>query len=325
MALSGSLSHEGRTDAAEQFRLDRQAGKATTTAAGTFARAGGTAATHDTLHLAFPGARTLKVTSTLHYAADAAAVKADASKAKAVTVAANGDVAGPSFAPSDFGWSSWKAGRYWYDLDIPAQSGYDALAVDGLTDKAEQWTAVVPFTFDLAKLAYIGQPGQGRWSNEPVKGAVFTLTEAADASGSTAKPGTSPRTVTTDANGAAHLLDGVIGATGDRWFRLAETKAPASYTLPSADTYWMVRVSGGADKASVTVYGSNAEAKALLKGLNGSTVTVGNRLVPGAMMPMTGGRFDVARVAALAGTITLGLLIAGCWNLRRRDTDPVDR
>lgn len=325
MALSGTLSHDGKADAAERFRLDRQAGKATTTAAGTFARAGGTAATHDTLHLAFPGARTLKVTSTLHYAADAAAVKADASKAKVVTVAASGDVAGPSFAPSDFGWSSWKAGRYWYDLDIPAQSGYNALAVDGLIDRAEQWTAVVPFALDLAKLAYIGQPGQGRWSNEPVKGAVFTLTETTDASGSTAKPGTSPRTVTTDANGAAHLLDGVIGATGDRWFRLAETKAPASYTLPSADTYWMVRVSGGADKASVTVYGSNAEAKALLKGLDGSTVTVGDRLVPGAMMPMTGGRFDVARVAALAGTITLGLLIAGCWNLRRRDTDPVDR
>ena len=170
-------------------------------------------------------------------------------------------------------------------------------------------------------LAYIGQPGQGRWSNEPVKGAVFTLTETADASGSTAKPGTSPRTVTTDANGSAHLLDGTIAPLEVRWFKLVETKAPSSYK----GTDGMVRVSGGANKASVTVYGSNAEAKALLKGLDGSTVTVGNRLVPGAMMPMTGGRFDVARVAALAGTITLGLLIAGCWNLRRRDTDSVDR
>ena len=325
MALSGTLSHDGKADAAERFRLDRQTGKATTTAAGTFGRAGGMAATHDTLHLAFPGAKTLKATSTLHYAADAAAVKADASKAKAVTVAANGDAAGPSFAPSDFGWSSWKAGRYWYDLDIPAQSGYDALAVDGLTDKAEQWTAVVPFTFDLAKLAYIGQPGQGRWSNEPVKGAVFTLTETTDASGSTAKPGASPRTVTTDANGAAHLLDGVIGATGDRWFRLAETKAPASYALPSSGTYWMVHVKGGADKASVTVAGSNAEAKALLKGLSGSTVTVGNRLEGNIMPPMTGGRYDVARAGALAGVVTLGLLIAGCVVLRRRNTSPLDR
>ena len=234
-------------------------------------------------------------------------------------------MAGPSFTPSDFGWSSWKAGRYWYDLDIPAQSGYDALAVDGLTDKAEQWGAVAPFALDLAKLAYIGQPGQGRWSNEPVKGATFTLTETTDASGSAAKPGASPRTVTTDADGAAHLLDGVIGATGDRWFRLAETKAPASYALPSAGTYWMVRVSGGADKASVTVSGSNAEAKALLKGLDGSTVTVGDRLEGNIMPPMTGGRYDVARAGALAGAVTLGLLIAGCAVLRRRNASPLDR
>ena len=130
---------------------------------------------------------------------------------------------------------------------------------------------------------------------------MFTLTETTDASGSTAKPGTSPKTVTTDANGAAHLLDGVIGATGDRWFKLVETKAPASYALPSAGTYWMVRVSGGADKAAVTVYGSNAEAKTLLKGLDGSTVTVGDRLEGNIMPPMTGGRYDVARAGALAG------------------------
>lgn len=154
---------------------------------------------------------------------------------------------------------------------------------------------------------------------------MFTLTETTDASGSTAKPGASPRTVTTDANGAAHLLDGVIGATGDRWFRLAETKAPAPYALPSAGTYWMVRVSGGADKASVTVSGSNAEAKALLKGLDGSTVTVGDRLEGNIMPPMTGGRYDVARAGALAGAVTLGLLVAGCVVLRRRNASPLDR
>lgn len=325
LRLSGGLNHPGSDDAAEQFRLDRQTGKATTTAAATFGRPGGTAATHDTLHLSFPDAKTLTVRSTLRYADDATAVKARLSKSATVTVKANGDVDGPDFTPASLGWKTWKAGRYWYDLDIPAQAGYNALAVDGLADKAEQWAVLSPYTLDLAKLAYIGQPGSGRWSTEPVKGATFTLTETTDQTGSTAKPGTAVRTVTTDANGSAHLLDGTIGATGTRWFKLVETKAPASYALPSAGTYWMVRVSGGADKASVTVSGSNAEAKALLKGLDGSTVTVGNRLVPGAMMPVTGGRFDVARVAALAGTITLGLLIAGCWNLRRRDTDPVDR
>ena len=43
------------------------------------------------------------------------------------------------------------------------------------------------------------------------------------------------------------------------------------------------------------------------------------------MPPMTGGRYDVARAGALAGVVTLGLLIAGCVILRRRNTSPLDR
>lgn len=322
LRLSGGLNHPGSDDAAEQFRLDRQTGKATTTAAATFGRPGGTAATHDTLHLSFPDAKTLTVRSTLRYADDATAVKARLSKSATVTVKANGDVDGPDFTPASLGWKTWKAGRYWYDLDIPAQAGYNALAVDGLADKAEQWAVLSPYTLDLAKLAYIGQPGSGRWSTEPVKGAVFTLTETTDGTGNTAKPDAAVKTVATDANGAAHLLDGTIGATGTRWFKLVETKAPTSYEVPGSGTYWMVKVAGGADRAAVTVTGSNADAVALLKGLDGSTVTVGDQLVPGAAMPMTGGRYDVARAGALTGLVTLVLLAAGCWNLRRRDADP---
>ena len=68
-----------------------------------------------------------------------------------------------------------------------------------------------------------------------------------------------------------------------------------------------------------------AEAKALLKDLSGSTVTVGDRLEGNIMPPMTGGRYDVARAGALAGAVTLGLLIAGCVVLRRRNTSPLDR
>ena len=154
--------------------------------------------------------------------------------------------------------------------------------INGVNVAAERWTVNETFSLDLAKLAYIGQPGQGRWSNEPVKGAVFTLTETTDQTGSTVKPGAAARTVTTDANGSTHLLDGTIGAIGERWFRLVETKTPASYEEPGSGAYWMVHVKGGVDKATVTVTGSNAEAKVLIKGQDGSTVTVGNRLVPGA-------------------------------------------
>ena len=328
----------GLTDSSEQWTITpTSAPTISTRAMAGDARVGGTQKVHDSITIANPDPNraitVAKVTTTLHMKAG----NRKASKTVGpVTIPAGGSKTFDSadFVPSDLNRKCWAGGTYRFDAavaasDVTYPSGAQALTADlihdGLTDKAEQWTVVVPFALDLAKLAYIGQPGQGRWSNEPVKGATFTLTETTDASGSAAKPGTSPRTVTTDADGAAHLLDGVIGATGDRWFRLAETKAPASYALPSAGTYWMVRVSDGADKASVTVSGSNAEAKALLKGLDGSTVTVGDRLEGNIMPPMTGGRYDVARAGALAGAVTLGLLIAGCVVLRRRNASPLDR
>ena len=233
----------------------------------------------------------------------------------------------PGFAPSDLRMTTWKAGRYWYDVLIPVQEGVgEDIPLDGLDDAdQESWIVVTPFGLNLAKLAYIGQPGQGRWSNEPVKGATFTLTEATDQTGSTAKPGTAVRTVTTDANGSAHLLDGTIAPLEVRWFKLAEMKAPSSYKGTSSGTYWMIKATGTPTGATISATGSNEEAKALLKGLDGSTVTVGNRLEGNVMPPMTGGRYDVARAGALAGVVTLGPLIAGCVVLRRRNASPLDR
>ena len=328
VALTTTPSHDGKADTAEQFQIVPPESAYSTKAAGTFSTPGGTTAVRDDITLSFEEVPTLRVTSTLNWAADASATKADATQSKSATLKAKATSAGPSFTPADFGWKTWRAGRYWYDLVIPAQTGCpEGTQLPGLqsSQAAERWTVVNQYTLDLAKLAYIGQPGQGCWSNEPVKGAVFTLTETAGQNGSTAKPGTTPKTVTTDANGSTHLLDGTIGATDERWFVLMEVRTPTSYEEPGSGTYWTIHVKGGVDKATVTVTGSNAEAKALIKGQDGSTVTVGNRLVPGAMMPLTGGRFDVARAAALAGMVTLGLLIAGCWNLRRKDTHPAGR
>lgn len=256
-ALSADLIHDGEKDKAQHFALTFSGGPGdfSTQAQGTFSTAGGTSIVHDRLVVTTGAdslADDLSVRVTLNWASSPTATKAEASATKADVVPAGSDHKDlRDFAPSDLKMPAWKAGRYWYDVDIPAQDGVDdAITLHGLTkDTAkESWTVVTPFGLDLAKLAYIGQPGQGRWSNEPVKGAVFTLTETTDQTGSTVKPGTAVRTVTTDANGSAHLLDGVIGATGDRWFRLAETKAPASYALPSSGTYWMVHVKGGADQ-----------------------------------------------------------------------------
>lgn len=318
VTLTTAPSHDGKSDTAEQFLIGVQSNFASTKAADTFSRPGGTATVHDDITLDFDEVPTLRVTSMLNWAADANATKADATQSKTATLKAKATSAGPSFTPSDFGWKTWRAGKYWYDLVIPTQTGCPSeKAINGVNVAAERWTVNETFSLDLAKLAYIGQPGQGRWSNEPVKGAVFTLSEKT--------AGSAIRTFTTDANGAVHLLDGTIGATDERWFVLMEVRTPTSYEEPGSGTYWTIHVKGGVDKATVTVTGSNAEAKALIKGQDGSTVTVGNRLVPGAMMPLTGGRFDVARAAALAGVVTLGLLIAGCWNLRRRDTHPAGR
>ena len=333
-ALSADLIHDGEKDKAQHFALTFSGGPGdfSTQAQGTFSTAGGTSIVHDRLVVTTGAdslADDLSVRVTLNWASSPTATRAEASATKADVVPAGSDHKDlRDFAPSDLKMPAWKAGRYWYDVDIPAQDGVDdAITLHGLTkDTArESWTVVTPFGLNLAKLAYIGQPGQGRWSNEPVKGATFTLTETTDASGSTVKPGTDVRTVTTDANGSAHLLDGTIAPLEVRWFKLAETKVPASYKDPGKDAYWMIKATGTPTGATISATGSNAEAKALLKGSTDSTVTVGDQLEGNIMPPLTGGRYDVARAGALAGVVTLGLLIAGCAVLRRRNTSPLDR
>ena len=333
-ALSADLIHDGEKDKAQHFALTFSGGPGdfSTQAQGTFSTAGGTSIVHDRLVVTTGAdslADDLSVRVTLNWASSPTATRAEASATKADVVPAGSDHKDlRDFAPSDLKMPAWKAGRYWYDVDIPAQDGVDdAITLHGLTkDTArESWTAVTPFGLDLAKLAYIGQPGQGRWSNEPVKGAAFTLTETTDQTGSTAKPGTAVKTVTTDANGSAHLLDGTIAPSEVRWFKLVETKVPASYKDPGKDAYWMIKATGTPAGATISVTGSNAEAKALLKGSTDSTVTVGDQLEGNIMPPLTGGRYDVARAGALAGVVTLGLLIAGCAVLRRRNTSPLDR
>ena len=333
-ALSADLIHDGEKDKAQHFALTFSGGSRdfSTQAQGTFSTAGGTSIVHDRLVVTTGAdslADDLSVRVTLNWASSPTATRAEASATKADVVPAGSDHKDlRDFAPSDLKMPAWKAGRYWYDVDIPAQDGVDdAITLHGLTkDTArESWTAVTPFGLDLAKLAYIGQPGQGRWSNEPVKGAAFTLTETTDQTGSTAKPGTAVKTVTTDANGSAHLLDGTIAPSEVRWFKLVETKVPASYKDPGKDAYWMIKATGTPAGATISVTGSNAEAKALLKGSTDSTVTVGDQLEGNIMPPLTGGRYDVARAGALAGVVTLGLLIAGCAVLRRRNTSPLDR
>ena len=78
----------------------------------------------------------------------------------------------------------------------------------------------------------------------------------------------------------------------------------------------MIRATGTPDGATISVTGSNEEAKALLKGSTDSTVTVGDQLEGNILPPLTGGRYDVAPAGASAGVSPEELLV-----LRRRRLD----
>lgn len=122
VALTSTPSHDGRTDAAEQFKLGVLDNSASTKAAGTFSTPGGNGKVHDDIMLNFDEVSTLNVTSTLNWSADTNATQATQSKAKTAALPANNTTAGPEFTPADLGMTTWKAGKYWYDLMLPAQT-----------------------------------------------------------------------------------------------------------------------------------------------------------------------------------------------------------
>ena len=42
---------------------------------------------------------------------------------KKATITSHGDTMSPEFKPSDFGWSHWQEGNYWFDIDVPSRAG----------------------------------------------------------------------------------------------------------------------------------------------------------------------------------------------------------
>lgn len=100
-------------------------------------KVGSTAAVHDVVHASNDeGTRErLNASVILHF--DGNAYVPAASKAKSVTIASQGDTGSPTFAPSDFGWSHWPAGRHWFDVQVPKQ-GRMAAAVDTTDRQASE-------------------------------------------------------------------------------------------------------------------------------------------------------------------------------------------
>ena len=47
-----------------------------------------------------------------------------------------------AFTPSDFGWSSWPSGKFWFDVTVDKQGQMNAAASHaGNNDSRENWTA----------------------------------------------------------------------------------------------------------------------------------------------------------------------------------------
>lgn len=153
--LASSATHDGRTDLEEQFQVLAGIHQARTEAANTFRFAGGADAVHDSIIMEFDAVPSLQIVSTLNWCSDAEGVRAERSVAKNAMVQAQGTSKGPEFIPDNFGWDTWKAGRYWYDLTITDQQGVFGLKpLLGIDIDEEQWSAVEPPALPMTGIPY---------------------------------------------------------------------------------------------------------------------------------------------------------------------------
>lgn len=125
-----------------------------TVATNTFDHAGDTRPVHDTINLSGYGDRQETITGKiiLNWDGNPADETVDQKVEKSFTTPLQPTVNSPDFLPSDFGWEKWKAGRYWFDVQIPKQ-GHMREAVD--TDDrepTETWVVDAPhITTDVSK------------------------------------------------------------------------------------------------------------------------------------------------------------------------------
>ena len=112
-----------------------------TTAQSTFELSGTTGAVHDRVTLSSdPDTdESVNVRTILHWDGVNGAAAKSVSKTSAMSTSATTN--SPNFSPSDFGWSEWPAGKFWYDIQI-AKQGNMAAAVDTPDRVAsETWNA----------------------------------------------------------------------------------------------------------------------------------------------------------------------------------------
>jgi adhesin isopeptide-forming family sspB-C2 type protein len=115
-----------------------------TTQAGGFATSNGTAAVHDTITTSNSLKKNESVTAKVFLNWDGYAAASTAQKTASKTMALKTNAAGqasPTFSPSDFGWESWAAGRYWYDVQVAKQGDMKDKVDAANRQKSEQWSA----------------------------------------------------------------------------------------------------------------------------------------------------------------------------------------
>lgn len=129
--------------------------KVTTEASNKFEHAGDTRPVHDTIHMeGADGFEDEEITGTviLNWDGNPVDETVDQKVEKKFTTKLVPEIQSPEFTPSDFGWSKWRAGRYWFDVVIP-QQGHMEKAVD--TDDrepSETWVVDAPhITTDVSK------------------------------------------------------------------------------------------------------------------------------------------------------------------------------
>ena len=107
----------------------------------TFALAGSQNAVNDMVHTD-PGSSTIRenVSATVNLHWDGPEGQS-VFRSKAVTLPNSGDTRSPNFTPADFGWDSWPAGGFWFDVIVPQQGKMQGAVDTPDNDPRESWTS----------------------------------------------------------------------------------------------------------------------------------------------------------------------------------------
>ncbi|PLS30180.1 hypothetical protein Uis1B_2002, partial [Bifidobacterium margollesii] len=216
----------------------------------------------------------------------------------------------------------------------------DATVSDGWRPGREQAEQTTGWWLKVTKIGYLGHDAHGRFQpDRPAKGAVLNMQETVDQTGRTPVAGATTNTITLNNKGEGTFPYHRIKAGQTRWYKVWESKAPAPLQVPQGGAYWIVKAvnTTGSQGATLTITGSSAETRWLLKGAaagdkvdtvspgSGLTSrpvvwrqTLGDTIMQGVTPPVTGNGFDLGRAALVGGGVILLIALLGITVVRLR-------